>query len=112
MEWGSDEQGVGLIYGPRTYPSLSTSFEQAQAMLFRLQAQGGIFVVAHPCFGTAPWQWGLSYVNGVEAWCRPWRDVPPLWMDRLSAQTRERRDGKLIQSIAMAAATVSLSAKY
>ena len=110
MEWGDDARGVGLIYGPRTFPGAASTVGEAQGTLLRVQAQGGLFYVAHPCFGTAPWQWGLSYVNGVEVWCRPWREVPPLWLDRLGESSRARKDGQLVHSIALAAATPGLSA--
>lgn len=110
LEWGDDERGVGLILGPKTFPYVSESLPEAQAVLTRLQAQGGIFAIAHPCFSTAPWQWGLSYVNSVEAWCRPWREVPPLWLDRLDEGTLERKDGRLVHSLALATETQGYSA--
>jgi hypothetical protein len=64
-----------------------------------------VFVIAHPCFRTAPWQWGLSYVNGIEVWCREWRQVPPLDLDALDGEYRRRKDGKLIYSISRAVST-------
>lgn len=110
MEWGNDEMGVGLAFAPKTFPYTAATPAESQAVMIRLQSQGGIFVIAHPCFGTAPWQWGLSYVNSVEAWCRSWRAIPPLWMDRLDAPMLERKDGKLIHSVALATATPGYSA--
>lgn len=105
MEWGSDERGVALLYGLRTFPEFVDSIPQAQALVDLVQAQGGFFAVAHPCFPGKPWQWGLSYVNGVEVWCRDWASVPPLSLDQLSEDLGERRDGKLVHSVAYAAAS-------
>lgn len=110
LEWGNDAMGVALVYGPRTFPRMTESAAEAQAFSIRVQAQGGVFAIAHPCFSRAPWQWGLSYVNAVEAWCRDWREVPPMWLDRLDEPLRERRDGRLVHSIAIAAASQGRSA--
>ncbi len=110
MEWGTDDMGVALIYGPRTFPELTTSAAEAQATALRVQAQGGIFAVAHPCFSSAPWRWGLSHVNAVEVWCRDWRAVPPMWLELLNADLRATYQGKYRHSIALAAATVGMSA--
>lgn len=110
MEWGSEERGVALIYGARTFPEFVDSIPQAQALVDLVQAQGGFFAVAHPCFPTAPWQWGLGYVNGVEIWCREWRAVPPVAVEQLNDDMTERLEGKLIHSIAFAAASSGHSA--
>jgi hypothetical protein len=117
MEWGSDEKGVALIYGPRTFPGVAETYEEAQALSYRVQAQGGAFVVAHPLFGTAPWQWGVRHVNAIEVWCRDWRAVPPLFPEMLNDTMRARapksangRPGKPLYSIARAASTPEFSA--
>jgi hypothetical protein len=110
LEWGSDKRGVALIYGARTFPPFVDSIPQAQALVDLIQAQGGFFGIAHPCFPTAPWQWGLGYVNGIEVWCRDWRAVPPMTLDQLGEDLKERVDAKLKQSIAYAAASTDLSA--
>ncbi|MBI4558833.1 MAG: CehA/McbA family metallohydrolase [Candidatus Hydrogenedentes bacterium] len=110
MEWGDKSRGLALIYGPGTVPQRADSFAGAQAVANLVQAQGGVFAIAHPCFSTAPWQWGVSYVNAIEVWCRDWRDVPPLSLKSLNKAYQTRRDGKLIHSIALAAATPELSA--
>jgi hypothetical protein len=117
MEWGTDEKGVALIYGPRTFPGPANSYAEAQATSLRVQAQGGIFVVAHPCYPNMPWQWGVQHVNAVEAWCRDWRDVPPLFPQMLDDKMRSRapqlpdgRPGKPLYSIARAASTAGYSA--
>jgi len=39
MEWGSDEMGVALIYGPRTFPAQAETVAHAQALANRVQAQ-------------------------------------------------------------------------
>ena len=104
MEWGSDDRGYALIYGPRTLPPQADVMQDAQAILERVQFQGGVFAVAHPCFPHAPWQWGLSYVNAVQVWCRDWRGVPGTSYEVLMEPLRERRDGQLIHSIALAMA--------
>ncbi|NLN92526.1 MAG: CehA/McbA family metallohydrolase [Candidatus Hydrogenedens sp.] len=108
MEWGTDEQGVALVFGPRTRPETPTTIEAAQAECLRIQAQGGAFVIAHPCFPTKPWQWGLSFVNGIEVWFRNWRDVPPMGLSQLGPAAQERIEGRLLHSIAAAVAAVDL----
>ena len=111
MEWGDDENGVALIYGPRTMPELTEDMIDAQGVVYRVQGQGGVFAIAHPCFPTAPWQRGLSYVNAIEVWCRSWSDVPPLALQNLAKELAFRdKDGKLLYAIAIAAATPHLSA--
>lgn len=110
MEWGSDENGVALVYGPRTLPRMPSSREEAQAECLKIQAQGGVVAVAHPCFPTAPWQWGLSYMNAVEVWCRDWRGVPPILPDVLNQDLLVRNEGQFVHSIARAASAVGLSA--
>ena len=108
MEWGTDKQGVALVYGPRTLPDPPSTVMAAQAECIRVQAQGGAWIIAHPAFPGKPWQWGLSFVNGVQVWFRNWREAPPLSLQQLGEAAKERKDGKLIHSIAAAAA----AAKY
>jgi hypothetical protein len=110
MEWGIEKKGVALVYGPKTFPEFVDSKPQAQALVDLVQAQGGFFAVAHPCFPTSPWLWGLGFINGVEIWCREWNAVPPMALDQLPEDLKERKKGKLIQSIAFAAASDGLSA--
>ena len=110
MEWGNDEMGVALVYGPRTMPPPPDTVAEAQTLSDRVQAQGGIFAVAHPCFSTSPWQWNVRHVNAIEVWCHGWRDVPPMWTELLNEDLTERREGKLVYSMASAAATTGLSA--
>ncbi|MCK5861809.1 MAG: CehA/McbA family metallohydrolase [Candidatus Hydrogenedentes bacterium] len=107
MEWGTDEMGVALVYGPRTQPDIPGNMRSAQAECIRVQAQGGAWIIAHPTFPTKPWQWGLSFVNGVETWFRDWRGVPSMVLKQLDEPARERSEGKLIHSIAAAAAAES-----
>ncbi len=111
MEWGTEEKGVALLFAPRTMPTPAGSAAEAQAMVYRVQAQGGIVAVAHPCFSAAPWQWDLTHINAVEAWCRDWREVPPLWLERLGDTARELgKNGRAIHAVGFAAATEGLSA--
>ncbi len=114
MAWGTDERGQALVYGPRTMPELPRSLPEAQAECIRVQAQGGLFAVAHPCFPSVPWKWGLGYVNAVQVWCREWRQVPPLTLGLLEEEWKVREggkeDGRLVHSIAAAAATADLAA--
>ena len=109
MEWGNDERGVALALGPRTLPDPPSTMPRAQAECIRVQAQGGVFAVAHPCFPTAPWRWGLSYVNAVETWCREWGSVPPMTLEQLGPDEKTREDGRLVHSIAAAAALADLA---
>ena len=107
MEWGNDAMGVALLYGPRTMPDPPLNPPAAQAECIRVQAQGGIWCVAHPTFPTKPWQWGISYVNGVEVWFRDWRGNPPLALNNLIEDVKVRKDGHLVHSIAAAAAAAA-----
>jgi len=120
MKWGNDERGYALIYGPRTMPDPPGTVPAAQMECIRVQAQGGVFAIAHPCFPTAPWQWGLSYVNAIQVWARSWRDVPPMGLEQLGDVYQQRteptpeqlaqgRRPRLIHSIAAAAAESSLA---
>jgi hypothetical protein len=110
MEWGTDDRGVALIYGPHTYPKLTSDIRDDQGVCQRVQAQGGIFAIAHPCFPNAPWQRGLAYVNAVEVWCREFRGVPPVSLSAFVPEYGRRVDGKLSYSISRAASVPSLSA--
>jgi hypothetical protein len=110
MAWGSDQRGWALIYGPRTLPETAASSPDAQGVCQRVQAQGGIFAIAHPCFPKMPWQWNLSYVNAIEVWCRGWRDVPPITVEALGREYGRRVQGELVYPISQAAATRDLSA--
>jgi hypothetical protein len=108
MTWGNDRLGYALIYGPRTLPEPPDTLAAAQAQCIRVQVQGGIYAIAHPCFPTAPWQWGLSYVNAVQVWNRSWTGVPPLSLAQLDERWKERREGRLVHSIAAAVAPADL----
>jgi hypothetical protein len=110
MEWGNDERGVALVFGPRTYPEPAETIADAQGIAQRVQAQGGIFAVAHPCFPNCPWQWGLRYVNAIEVWCRDWRSVPPASLEVLAPGYARRENGRLVYSVAQAADARGLSA--
>ncbi|MBI2435895.1 MAG: CehA/McbA family metallohydrolase [Candidatus Hydrogenedentes bacterium] len=109
MEWGNQERGYALIYGPRTLPDPPSTLAAGQAECLRVQAQGGAFTVARPCFPDAPWQWGLQYVNAVQVWCRQWREVPPMSLQQLPEELKTRQKGALVQSIAAAAAAADLA---
>ncbi len=110
MEWGNDERGVALIYGPRTRPTTSLTFGDAQAMVVRQQAQGAFVAAAHPCFPTMPWQWGLSYLGGIEVWARDWNGVPPAVLEDLDEPMLARKNDVLIHTLAQAVATKNQSA--
>ncbi len=113
MEWGRDDMGVALVYGPRTTPDPPSTLPTAQAAwaaqaeCIRVQAQGGIWAIAHPTFPTKPWQWGISYVNAVEVWFRDWRGNPPLALNDLGEDIKVRKDGHLVHSIAAAASAAA-----
>lgn len=104
MQWGTDERGYALIYAPRTLPDAPTTVAAAQAECIRVQAQGGVFAVAHPCLPSAPWKWGLSYVNAMQVWYRGWNELPPLALAMLPEELKKREDGRLVYSIAASAA--------
>lgn len=102
MKWGNDSMGYALVYCPRTPLDTPTTIPEAQAECLRVQAQGGIFAIAHPCFPVGFWRWGLSYVNAIQVWCREWRAIPPLSIDKLDDWIKEKKDGKFVYSLAAA----------
>ena len=105
MAWGNDGAGEALIYGPRTLPDPAESIYQAQAECMRVQAQGGVFSVGHPCLAENPWKWGVSFVNAIQAWYGPWSGGAPLQLDQLEPDLLARDDkGRLLFPIAAAAA--------
>lgn len=110
MEWGTDEKGVALIYGPRTRPTMNFTFGDAQAMVVQQQAQGAFVAVAHPCFPTMPWQWNLSYMSGIEVWAREWNAVPPAVPMDLDPEMLVRENDVLIHTLARAVSTRNQSA--
>ncbi len=111
LEWGSDDKGVALIYAPGTFPSVSDDFRDGQGVVYRVQSQGGLFAIAHPCFPQMPWQRGYAYVNLIEVWCRGWREIPPVGLNALDAEhKRKDTSGRLVHSMSIAANTTALSA--
>ncbi|MBL7649563.1 MAG: hypothetical protein JNK74_25580 [Candidatus Hydrogenedentes bacterium] len=106
MAWGDPDNGIALIYGPGTMPEPADSQELAQAECFRIQSQGGVFAIAHPCSAEAPWKWNIKAVNAVQVWHGPWRAPAPLRLASLpeSIKTREAGTGELTRSVAAAAA--------
>lgn len=102
IKWGNEKMGYALVYCPRTPLDSPTTIPEAQAECLRVQAQGGIFAIAHPCFPTGFWRWGLSYVNAIQVWCREWRAIPPLTIDKLDDWLKEKKDGKFIYSLTAA----------
>jgi hypothetical protein len=119
MAWGNPENGTALIYGPLTVPAPPGSLSAAQAECFRVQRQGGVFTIAHPCFPDDPWQWGVSYVNAIQVWCGGWRSPPPITLNHLRPEYHIAEDGiyksgrstgKLVYSIAAAANASVVSA--
>ncbi len=111
MEWQHPALGSALLYAPPAIPSAEIAQAEAQALALKLQAQGGIFAVAHPTLSGRVWQWGLNYPNAIEVWFGEWRATPPMELSGLS-EIWARRDAKnqLVNSIAVAAATKLLSA--
>ena len=83
MAWGTPENGIALIYGPGTMPEQADSEELAQAECFRIQSQGGVFAIAHPCLPTSPWKWNVKSVNAVQVWNGHWRATAHLRLDSL-----------------------------
>ncbi|MBI1317898.1 MAG: hypothetical protein GC168_02980 [Candidatus Hydrogenedens sp.] len=109
MEWGTDERGYALVYGPQTIPDPPSSVPAAQAECIRVQAQGGVFAISEPCLSASPWKWGLSYVNAIEVWHGDWREPPPLGLALLPEDMKQRdSEGLLIHSLAAAAASADL----
>lgn len=111
LAWGSKENGVALIYGPGTMPDPPESEAMTQAECSRVQNQGGIFAIAHPCFGEAPWKWDIGYFNAVQVWNGPWREHAPLRLADLPVTLKLRAKGDLIYSVAAAAAVADKTAE-
>jgi hypothetical protein len=109
MAWGSRENGIALIYGPGTMPEPAGSSELAQAECVRIQSQGGVFAIAHPCSTAAPWKWDVPDVNAVQVWNGPWRAAEPLRLADLPETLKTRSNGDLVRSVAAAAATADKS---
>lgn len=109
LKWGNDEMGYALVYCPRTPLDTPTTIPEAQAECLRVQAQGGIFAIAHPCFPTGYWRWGLSYYNAIQVWCREWRAIPPLSIEKLDNWLKEKKNGRFVYSIAAAVNESSLA---
>jgi hypothetical protein len=84
MEWGNDEKGIALLYGPRTFPKVPTTDEEAQYKMIRLQAEGGVFSIGHPCFPITSWNWPIQFPNAVQVWCMDWRKIPPMTLDQVA----------------------------
>ncbi len=105
MAWGNDAMGEALLYGIKTVPDAPEGVYQAQAECLRIQAQGGVFAVGHPCRPGNPWKWGTAYVNAVQVWDGPWNAMPPLMLDQLEEGFRQRAaDNKFVYPLAAAAA--------
>lgn len=110
MEWGTPDQGTALVYAPSELLPSDVSRVEAQALALRLQARGGLFVIAHPATPGRAWNWGLNFFNGVEVWWRDWRQTAPIQLSNLSEEWRVRDEsGKFRFAIAAAAATRGLS---
>ena len=84
MEWGNEEKGIALLYGPRTFPQVPDSNEEAQYKMMRVQAEGGVFSIGHPCYPISSWNWPIQYPNAVQVWCMNWREIPPMSMAQVS----------------------------
>jgi len=110
MEWGDEKRGVALIYGPSTRPGPPSNVKNDQGVCQLVQAQGGIFAVAHPCFPIAPWQRGSRYVNAIEVWCMDYRSIPGIALEQLTDEFRRRENGNLVYSISLASTARELSA--
>jgi hypothetical protein len=93
MEWGADGLGYALLLAPRTFPRVTAYPQEAQAQMVRVQMQKGAFIIAHPCFSSAPWQWPVLFPNAIEVWCREWRKVPPITVDELRPEVKVREEG-------------------
>ncbi len=105
MEWGDEEHGIALLYGPRTVPPPAVSDADVRAVRQRIQAQGGLFVIAHPCFPTMLWQRDVPFANAVQTWCRGYNEVPGAFVDELMPKWRARGpEGRLQHAIALAIA--------
>jgi hypothetical protein len=111
MAWGEKDHGYALVYGPRTFPDPAATHTQVQAVARLVQAQGGVFAIAHPCLRDAAWKWYVPYANATEVWCRDWNRVPPMTSDMLPAELKATTEKQLlIYSIAAAARATDLSA--
>lgn len=90
LEWGSDENGVALVYGPRSMPSLPNSSPELSATIQLIQAQGGLVFAAHPCFPLGSWNWNVNTLNGIQTWCMGWRTIPGITLRQVHESNRAR----------------------
>jgi hypothetical protein len=111
MEWRHPQLGSALLYAPSSLVSAEVSWPEAQALAMKLEAQGGIFAVAHPTQPGHVWQWGLKRFNAIEAWFGAWRSTPPIEVGNLAEEwSRRNNKNEFLHPIAYAAATNFLSA--
>ena len=88
MEWGEDENGVALVYGPRSLPSIPKSAAELSAAMLFIQAQGGLVFAAHPCYPVGSWNWNTNQLNGVQTWSMGWRAVPGISINQVHESNR------------------------
>ncbi len=111
MEWRHPRLGSALLYAPTSLFAADVSPSEAQALARKLEAQGGIFAIAHPTQPGQIWQWGLEHFNAIEAWFGAWRATPPITIGDLSEEwSRRNAEKEFLHPIAFAAATDFLSA--
>jgi len=86
MEWGNEEKGIALLYGPRTFHRVPNTNEEAQYKMARVQAEGGVFSIGHPCFPITSWNWPIHSPNAVQVWCMDWREIPPMQLAQVAEE--------------------------
>ena len=111
MEWKHPQLGTALLYAPASLIPADVSWPEAQALALKIEAQGGIFAIAHPTQPGQVWQWGLDHFNAIEGWFGPWRGTAPIGLNSLSEELRgKNKKDEFMHPIAYAAATRFLSA--
>jgi len=73
-QWGED--GQAAVLAPKTFNERWDCDGQAAFAIRQTEAQGGLFIVQHPCGPKSPWEWHVWGFHGVEVWQSTWRRWP------------------------------------
>jgi len=73
-QWGED--GNAAVLAPKTFIEYWDNDTQAWFAMRQVDAQGGLFIVQHPCGPVSPWEWNVRGFHGVEVWQSEWRRWP------------------------------------
>ncbi len=78
-QWG--ESGHAAVLAPKTYIERWENDGQVWFTIRQVTAQGGAFIIQHPCGPQSPWEWYVWGFHGVEVWQKTWRHYPASMSD-------------------------------